>query len=107
MNYGKRYTGKSEKPSDCWAVPLCRRHHEAQHRESELGWWAGMGIPDPFAVAVALYASRPNQVPRVERRKAKVFTRKPQRTRILQRSTFAPGRKLVSRPLRKPQVDHG
>ena len=57
--YGKRYTGKGEKPDDKWVLPLCRNHHDAQHRESELGWWAGMGVPDPFAVAMALYASRP------------------------------------------------
>ncbi|MDB6036047.1 MAG: hypothetical protein JWM16_6385 [Verrucomicrobiales bacterium] len=77
--YGKRYTGKGEKPDDKWVLPLCRPHHNAQHRESELGWWAGMGIPDPFAVAEALYAARPGaSKPRVERpRKPKLRTRLP------------------------------
>lgn len=97
--YGKRYTGKAEKPDDKWVLPLCRRHHEAQHRESELGWWAGMGIADPFAVAVALYASRPNAAtpPRPRRRRI-VKARKPKGSRksipagkpLESRSAFAP-----------------
>jgi hypothetical protein len=82
-HYGKRYTGKGEKPDDKWVLPLCRRHHDAQHRESELGWWAGMGLVDPFAVAVALYASRPGaDRPRIERpRRSKPVTRKPKAER--------------------------
>lgn len=104
--YGKRYTGKGEKPDDKWVLPLCRTHHDAQHRESELSWWIGMGIPDPFAAAIALYASRPNQRPRQERpRKAKVRTRLPPSQRKLvpagrpleSRSNFPQGRKIVGR----------
>ncbi len=57
--YSKRQTGLGEKPDDKWTLPLCRHHHDEQHRENELGWWAGKGIVDPFAVAVALYAGRP------------------------------------------------
>ena len=105
-HYGKRYTGKGEKPDDKWVLPLCRRHHDAQHRESELGWWAGVGMVDPFAVAVALYASRPNQTPRIERpRKAKVRVRKapehrkkiPAGKRMESRSNWPHGRKILTR----------
>lgn len=114
--YGKRYTGKGEKPDDKWVLPLCRREHDAQHRESELGWWAGMGLVDPFAVAVALYASRPGASrPRVERaRKApKVRVRKSPELRrkvpagkpMESRSSFPPaGTRKIARPLRKETV---
>lgn len=100
-HYGKRYTGKGEKPDDKWVLPLCRHHHDAQHRESELGWWAGMGIADPFAVAVALYASRPGaSTPRREPKRhiVKTRVRKPKGQRrpvpqgrpLKSRSTFPP-----------------
>lgn len=108
--YGKRYTGKAEKPDDKWVLPLCRHHHTAQHRESELGWWAGMGIPDPFAVAATLYANRPgaSNPPRPERRKiVKTKPRKPKAERravpqgraLESHSTFPPkgSRKIPSR----------
>lgn len=58
LRYGKRETGKSEKPSDKWTLPLCAEHHtdgpEAQHRGSEAAFWQRYGI-DPFIVAMALY----------------------------------------------------
>lgn len=91
--YGKRHTGMAEKPDDKWVLPLCRTHHDAQHRENELGWWAKMGIADPFALAVALYAGRPNQSPRRERRSApKVSVRKPKS----ERRPVGPSRPLES-----------
>lgn len=41
--YGKRHSGKQEKPDDRWAVPLCPSCHrlgkEAQHNMSEFIWW--------------------------------------------------------------------
>jgi hypothetical protein len=80
LQYGKRATGMAEKPDDKWTLPLCRHHHDEQHRENELGWWAGKGIVDPFAVAVALYAGRPgaSQPRRVQpRREPKPTVRKP------------------------------
>lgn len=97
LRYGKRQTGMGEKPDDKWALPLCRHDHDAQHRTNELRWWASKGIPDPFAVAIALYASRPNaRRPRQEPqlRRSKLPRRKPpaQRRTILQRNT------LESRP---------
>lgn len=80
-HYGKRYTGKGEKPDDKWTLPLCRSHHDAQHRESELGWWVGMGIADPFAVTVALYASRPNPRPLAAHKPRRIKPRKPKSER--------------------------
>ena len=60
--YGKRQCGLQEKPDDRWVLPLCRNDHTDQHRHNELAWWASKGIPDPFAVAVALYATRPAEL---------------------------------------------
>jgi hypothetical protein len=56
---GKRETGKSEKPSDCWVVPLCSYCHRtgphAQHRSNEAEWWSDHRI-DVLALCEALYA---------------------------------------------------
>lgn len=55
--HGKRETGKAEKASDKWTVPLCRQHHDEQHAAgNELLWWASKGI-DPFGLALALYSA--------------------------------------------------
>lgn len=55
--YGKRETGKAEKASDRWTVPLCREHHDQQHSAgNELLWWASMYL-DPFGLALALHAA--------------------------------------------------
>ncbi len=108
LQYGKRQTGMAEKSDDRWALPLCRHHHDEQHRNNELRWWARHGIPDPFTVAMNLYASRPNASrPQVERpRKApKVRVRKPAAERakvpagrpMESRSTFPPGRPITGR----------
>lgn len=94
--YGKRHTGMAEKPDDCWVLPLCRFHHDEQHRGTELAFWASYGIPDPHGLAVELYASRPSK-PR-ERRTRKAKPRKPKGARhpvgpsrkLESRSTFAP-----------------
>lgn len=106
--YGKRQTGMAEKPDDCWVLPLCRTHHDEQHRHNELAWWASKGIPDPFAVAMSLYAGRPTVAQRSERpRKPHVASRltKTERRPIMQRKSkipqrinpWAAGRKFVSR----------
>jgi hypothetical protein len=43
------------KPSDEFAVPLCRVHHRAVHRaRNELAWWQAAGI-DPIKVARKLW----------------------------------------------------
>jgi hypothetical protein len=56
--YGKRATGVSEKPDDCWALPLCADHHlfgeEAQHRSSELAFWRQLKV-NPFVLSLALW----------------------------------------------------
>jgi hypothetical protein len=54
--YGKAETGKGEKPSDKWAVPLCREKHDEQHSGSERAFWARYGL-DPLRLAAALYAN--------------------------------------------------
>lgn len=53
--YGKRETGKAEKPDDRWALPLCRRKHDEQHSMSERIFWARHGL-DPLRIALALHA---------------------------------------------------
>jgi hypothetical protein len=55
---GKRETGKGEKPSDHWTVPLCGDCHRIQHSGSEKSFWGrGAGSTDPILVALALYAA--------------------------------------------------
>ena len=51
---GKPITGMGIKPSDCFAVPLCGKHHRAQHRVNEQYYWAAREI-DPIFVGLALY----------------------------------------------------
>lgn len=43
-----------EKASDRWVVPLCREHHDQQHRIGELAFWSFYKI-DSFALALALH----------------------------------------------------
>lgn len=53
---GKRQCGIAEKPDDKFTVPLCNRHHAAQHDfGNEQAWWSGFEI-DPVKVALALYS---------------------------------------------------
>jgi hypothetical protein len=79
LRYGKRQTGLGEKPSDVWVLPLCRLHHDEQHRHgNELAWWAGYGI-DPFAVALKLYGGRQA---RERTRRSKPTARKPRSERV-------------------------
>lgn len=79
--YGKQPTGMGEKPDDCWVLPLCRMHHDEQHRGNELAFWLRYGITDPFAVAKALYASRPDRSARERRQILKAKPRKPKAER--------------------------
>lgn len=53
--YGKRETGKAEKPDDKWVIPLCREKHDEQHSMNERIFWARHGL-DPLRIALALYA---------------------------------------------------
>ena len=57
INDGKRETGMGEKPSDRWAVPLCRRHHREQHSMNEMEFWLSYGI-DPFALAMHFHEKK-------------------------------------------------
>ncbi len=52
--YNKKRTGKAQKPSDAWSVPMTAAEHRSQHDSNEAKWWAKQGI-DPLAVARALY----------------------------------------------------
>lgn len=52
--FGKRPTGKGERPDDRWTVPLSRDQHADQHRHGEREWWSRQGI-NPLAIAMALY----------------------------------------------------
>lgn len=54
-SYGKRETGKAEKPDDRWAIPLHPDKHREQHSGSEREFWKRHGI-DPCRVALALHA---------------------------------------------------
>lgn len=49
----KRYVGKSEKPDDRWALPMCGGHHRQQHNVGEHDFWKHYDI-DPVFVALAL-----------------------------------------------------
>jgi hypothetical protein len=60
LEVGKPYTGKGEKPSDKWAVPLCSRHHHEQHEIGEREFWLLAGI-DPIRIASDLWARTGNQ----------------------------------------------
>jgi len=52
---GKRPTGMGEKPSDCWTIPLCNKHHREQHEfGNERLWWMKQSR-DPIFIALALY----------------------------------------------------
>jgi hypothetical protein len=61
--HGKRPTGKAEKPSDMWTLPLCPPHHTGdsrvtsvtQHGMGELEFWRAFGIDDPFQVCLDLH----------------------------------------------------
>lgn len=47
------------KPDDRWTVPLCREHHEEQHKVGEPIFWHALGI-EPLRLAERLYAVSPH-----------------------------------------------
>lgn len=51
---GKVNPGISAKPGDEYTVPMCRTHHEQQHKGSEKRFWEGIGL-DPVSVALRLF----------------------------------------------------
>lgn len=58
--WGKPGKGIASKASDFYCVPLCGRHHDAQHAMNEQRWWEIAGI-DPVPVAMALYLNTGDQ----------------------------------------------
>jgi len=52
--HGKRDTGLGQKADDRWCTPLCRTHHEEQHKGSEVEFWSRYRI-DPFVLALTLW----------------------------------------------------
>jgi len=52
--HNKKATGKGQKPSDCWALPLTPDEHQDQHSGSEMAFWNRYGI-NPFDLADKLY----------------------------------------------------
>ena len=55
LAHGKRDTGIGQKADDRWVLPLCRQHHDEQHRGSESAFWNTHGI-DPFVLALTLWS---------------------------------------------------
>lgn len=52
--YNKKHTGKSQKPSDSWTVPMRPELHREQHSMNEADFWKLYGI-NPFRLASRLY----------------------------------------------------
>lgn len=52
--HNKKATGKAQKPSDCWVLPLTPDEHRDQHSGSEMAFWTGYGV-NPFDLADKLY----------------------------------------------------
>ncbi|MGC0052695.1 DUF968 domain-containing protein [Brucella pituitosa] len=54
-DHNKKKTGKGQKSSDCWVLPLTADEHREQHNGSEMAFWTRHGI-NPFDLASKLYA---------------------------------------------------
>ena len=55
--FGKRQTGKAEKPHDFWVVPLSSHWHRKQHNHGdEVVWWMNHVNIDPIPIAITLFA---------------------------------------------------
>lgn len=50
----------SEKPDDCYVVPLHRDEHRKQHTMDEQAYWRQVGI-DPLRIATGLYIHSGNE----------------------------------------------
>jgi hypothetical protein len=61
--HGKPETGKSQKPSGRWCIPLCPGHHrlgnDSQHVIGERNFWPQHDI-DPFTIAALLFVASGN-----------------------------------------------
>ena len=97
---GKEYTGKTEKPSDMWTVPLCAYCHRtgilAQHKTSEDKFWKRVGR-DQFAIALELWTQSGGEeraaMPKPVKRPRKIRARPPRE----KRRKVAPSRPMQSR----------
>lgn len=107
---GKRDTGKAEKPSDRWTVPLCDPYFspgkgrwchkdapDAQHSGSESAFWRRVGL-DPFEIADNLWtesgaANRPHDPePRRPAKKRKARPRPDRVKRAWPKRPFPPSK---------------
>lgn len=52
--------GVGMKPSDCYIVPLCNKHHAAQHTTSEMNFWIRKCNRDPHDLAELLWVESGN-----------------------------------------------
>lgn len=59
---GRVNPGMGRKSDDRWCLPVCRKHHDAQHAYgNEAKWWAQVVKADPNALAAAFYADFQSQ----------------------------------------------
>ncbi len=96
---GKRETGKGEKPSDRWAVPLCgpiigaaKGCHREQHSMDEMAFLKMHEI-NPFVVADSYYAIGGGSPTTAKPR------RKP-KTKGKRKTVWAAGRKIQNRKMK-------
>lgn len=54
--WGKNITGKQEKPSDLWVLPLCGNCHRKQHSMNEVQFYQDRNI-DPWRLSLSLFAA--------------------------------------------------
>ena len=55
--------GMGVKPSDCYVVPLCARHHREQHQVGEHNFWTYFrGYVDPHKLAAQLWQRSPARI---------------------------------------------
>lgn len=54
---GRLNPGMGRKSDDKWVLPLCRKHHDAQHAAgNERAWWSSVGL-DPNEECLKRYAA--------------------------------------------------
>lgn len=113
---GKRQTGKGERPSDRWAVPLCPGCHRTRsysvHRIGEEPFWKFVAVCDPFSIAAHLWAEyeaqggvmvTPDNVSRHQKRRSRVKRATDSRAKVRRskrkwpRRAWPKGRKIQNR----------
>lgn len=83
LAFGKRQTGKAEKPDDKWALPLTRACHFRQHSMAELTFWKNVGV-NPFKLAARIhteYVAEHGDTSVKKQRIRKIRARKPRELR--------------------------